>query len=223
MEIYTDAGTEGVIDIETAAVELKRAGGMPSESARRAYVAEITAGALLDIASSLRVLAAESAHAMVDYQQGADYNGAFADEEPDDLIVEGDLVAVEGFAEPAEVRKFRFTEGEHFADVAFADGSEGMFALSRLTRLRGDERDDDAMQDAAGAMTLDREGEILAGADDEPEGDIDVPDLADVVDDIDADFDGDEHPAAASALDTLIANEAARKAAKKNTKKGSKK
>lgn len=224
MNIYEAEGTDAIVDLRAAAAELKGSASVTNDTTRRQIVAEIQTAALLDIALSLRVVAAEARAAMPVAFATAEL---VSDEPPAerDFLIVGDLVAVEGYDDPAEVVKLGVSEGAVWAEVVFASGADARVWASIVTRLVGDERDDDAMQEAAeasvaavGEMTLDREGEILAGADDEPEDDIEIP-----VDDIDDDFDGDHHTAAATALDTLKANEAERKAAKKSGKKGSKK
>lgn len=212
MNIYDE---DENVDLDLALAELKRSDGM-TDPRRKFAVAEISAAALLDIAGSLRILAHESAVAMTVNNFGT--LDVPKDDEPEGdrgFIVEGDLVAVEGREAPGEVTRIFFTEGEHFADIAFADATTATLPLAALHRLVGDERDDDAMR-AATAASIDAVHE-------EVEKD-DPADPADLVDDIDADFDGAVHPAAESALDLLKANEAARKAAKKSgPKKGSKK
>lgn len=225
MNIYESEGTDAIVDLRAAAAELKGSASVTNDTVRRQIVAEIQTAALLDIALSLRVVAAEARAAMPEFATEATDEGPAEDDR--DFLIVGDLVVADGMDEPGEVRGFGSSEGAMYADVLFAGGAESRVWISNLTRLVGDERDDDAMQEAAeasiaavGEMTLDREGEILAGADDEPEDDIEP---GDVVDDIDDDFDGDTHTAAATALDTLRENEAARKAAKKSGKKGSKK
>lgn len=229
MNIYEPEGTDAIVDLRAAAAELKAVGSITSESARRHAVAEINTAALLDIALSLRVVAAEARAAMSSpFTETIDDAGA----EPEadrDFFIEGDLVVADGMDEPGEIRSFGQSEGAFYADVLFAGGAESRVWLSNLTRLVGDERDDDAMQEAAerSIEAVAAESEREVGPDGEPVGDPeredDEPERTDLVDDIDADFDGDRPPAAATALDVLKANEAERKAAKKAGKKGSKK
>ena len=226
MNIYEPEGTDAIVDLRAAAAELKAVGSITSESARRHAVAEINTAALLDIALSLRVVAAEARAAMPSpFTETIDDAGA----EPEadrDFFIEGDLVVADGMDEPGEIRSFGQSEGAFYADVLFAGGAESRVWLSNLTRLVGD---DDAMQEAAerSIEAIAAESEREVGPDGEPVGDPeredDEPERTDLVDDIDADFDGDRPPAAATALDVLKANEAERKAAKKAGKKGSKK
>ena len=229
MNIYEPEGTDAIVDLRAAAAELKAVGSITSESARRHAVAEINTAALLDIALSLRVVAAEARAAMPSpFTETIDDAGA----EPEadrDFFIEGDLVVADGMDEPGEIRSFGQSEGAFYADVLFAGGAESRVWLSNLTRIVGDERDDDAMQEAAerSIEAIAAESEREVGPDGEPVGDPeredDEPERTDLVDDIDADFDGDRPPAAATALDVLKANEPERKAAKKAGKKGSKK
>lgn len=222
MNIYEPEGTDAIVDLRAAAVELRAAGSITSESARRAAIAEINTAALLDIALSLRVVAAEARAAMPDPRLVVDPD-LTTDVEPEpaeDFVVKGDLVAVNGLDDPAEIVGFGQSEGAIYAKIRLVDGTETRAWLTDITRLRGDEHDDDAMQDASEAEY--REIDPADADAIEAEARI-IPDPADLVDDIDADFDGDHHPAAASALDVLKANEAERKAAKKGgSKKGKK-
>ena len=217
MNIYDE---DENVDLDLALAELKRSDGM-TDPRRKFAVAEISAAALLDIAGSLRIIAHESAVAMTVNNFGT--LDVPTDDEPEgdrDFIVEGDLVAVEGREVPGEVTRIFFTEGEHFADIAFADATMATLPLATLHRLVGDERDDEAMR-AATEASIDA---VHDEVEDPTYASSETADPADLVDDIDADFDGAVHPAAESALDLLKANEAARKAAKKSgPKKGSKK
>lgn len=220
MNIYEPEGTAAIADLRAAAAELRAAGSITSESARRAAIAEIQTAALLDIALSLRVVAAEARAAMPSpFTETAEPEPA--DDRDRDFLIEGDLVAVDGLDDPAEVFGFGQSEGAIYAKIRLVDGTETRAWLDALTRLVGDERDDAAMQEAAEKSVVAVNAELArlnAAAD--AEGEIEP---ADLVDDIDADFDGGQHPAAATALDMLKANEAERKAAKKAGKKGSKK
>ena len=207
MNIYEAEGTDAIVDLRAAAAELKGVGSITSESARKAAVAEITA-------ATLRVVAAEARAAMpspfTELDETADAGTADGER---DFFIEGDLVVADGFDEPGEIKGFGQSEGAMYADVIFAGGGETRVWLDALHRLVGDERDDDAMQEAAERSIA----AIAAETGDEPVGEDVARELAS---DIDDDFDGDHHTAAASALDVLKANEAERKAAKK---KGSKK
>lgn len=194
MDIYQD-DAEGVVDIAKAARELNRAEAM-IEPRRRAVVAEITAAALLDIAFSLRPVGQDAAAALAPAVFDDDEPELLEDDGPD-LFTVGDLVMVEGYDEPGEIVGFGFDQDEATATVRFSSGAEVKVWLKAVHRLVGDE-------------------------DDEPDP-LAVVDPSDLVDDIDGDFEGDQHPAAASALDVLRANEAARKAAKKTEPKKGKK
>lgn len=222
MNIYEPEGTDAIVDLRAAAAELKAVGSITSESARRHAVAEINTAALLDIALSLRVVAAEARAAMPSpFTETTEDAGPESDADRD-FLIEGDLVIADGMDEPGEVRGFGQSEGAMYADVIFAGGAESRVWLSNLTRLVGDERDDDAMQDAA-ERSIEAIAAETGSEPADPESGTPDPEPADLVDDIDDDFDGDTHTAAATALDVLKENEAARKAAKKSGKKGSKK
>lgn len=226
MNIYKDDDDgAATVDLDAATTELKATSLIQNDEVRRQRMSEISAAALLDIALSLRVVAAEARAAMpelgtIEYAEGDDVPAER------DFLVVGDLVAVDGLDDPAEVVGFGQSEGATYAKIRLVDGTEARAWLDTLTRLRGDERDDDTMQEAA-------EKSVTAIADDDVsthEGESgglyvepdDAPaDAAEgYVDDLDDDFEGDSFTAAESALDTLRANEAARKAAKK---KGGKK
>lgn len=205
MNIYETEGDETIVNLPAAVRELKGVGALSGDSARKMAIAELQTAALLDIALSLRAVAADARLGLVDAAVEPE------SDEPEgerDFFIEGDLVVAPGMDEPGEIKGFGQSEGDIYATVLFAGGAESRVWISDLTRLVGDERDDAAMQTAS-------EAEKGADIEVEPE-----PTGADLVDDIDNDFDGDSHTAAASALDVLKANEAERKAAKK---KGSKK
>lgn len=222
MNIYEDEGSTGIVDLRAAAHELKLSAGVTNDATRRALVAEIQTAAMLDIAASLRILADESRFAM-----GATFRGeligsddeAESEELPRDFLVVGDLVAVSGYDDPAEVRGLGFSEGALWADVLFATGADARVWASGVTRLVGDEADDESMK-AAVEETIAEIAALNAEADGEPDLSETREGIEALVDDIDDDFDGDRHPEAATALDVLKANEAARKAGKK---KGGKK
>lgn len=210
MNIYTDDSTQVILDFAKAKYELEGVSSITNAESRRAALSELTTAALLDIAYSLRPVGAEASLALLG-------PGVLTGPEPEpdkpaddrDFLLVGDLVHRVDDTEPGEVVKVGFTEGETFADVAFANGSEGRYFQRDLVRLRGDNVDPEFVE-----TTVESVGEA-ATTDDEP------ADPADgYADDLDDDFEGDNFTAAESALDTLRANEAARKAAKK---KGGKK
>lgn len=210
MNIYEEDGTQGVLDFAKAKRELKGVSSITNAESRRAALSELTTAALLDIAYSLRSVGAEASLALLG-------SGVLTSTEPEpdeptddrDFFVVGDLVHRRDDTEPGEVVKVGVTEGETFADVAFANGSEGRYFQRDLVRLRGDNVDPAFVETIVESV-----GEAVT-ADDAP------ADPADgYADDLDDDFEGDNFTAAESALDTLRANEAARKAAKK---KGGKK
>ena len=207
MNIYEPEGSDAIVDLRRAAAELRSSGSITGESTRKATVAEIQTAALLDIALSLRVVAAEARAAMP--SPFAEMPAEPESDEPRDFLIVGDLVTAEGMDEPGEIRAFGQSEGAFYAEVSFAGGAESRVWIDALTRLYGDERDEPSDETVES---------IVATVADEIER---TPaETADLVDDIDGDFDGDTHTAAATAHDTHTANEAARKAAKK---KGSKK
>lgn len=242
MNIYQEIAEGAVaIDLDVAAAELKATSLIQNEGVRRARMAEISAAALVDIATSLRVIANESAAAMlpaasVEYFGEAEgFEPGGEDDGPRDFLLVGDIVHLVGQTEPGEIESFGFDgDGAPTAVVNFGDGATREYYHSALVRVVGDEGRDPELLELLEALIEagdDPAGEI---SDDEEAADPDLVDLdaeadepspADLVDDIDADFEGEPHPAAESAVDVLRANEAARKAAKKAaaTKKGSKK
>lgn len=210
MNIYEDDGTRGVLDFAKAKRELEGVSSITNAESRRAALSELTTAALLDIAYSLRSVGAEASLALLG-------SGVLTSTEPEpdepaddrDFLVVGDLVHRRDDTEPGEVVKVGVTEGETFADVAFANGSEGRYFQRDLVRLRGDNVDPEFVETIVESV-----GEA-ATTDDAP-----AETAEGYADDLDDDFEGDTFTAAESALDTLRANEAARKAAKK---KGGKK
>lgn len=190
--------------------------------------------------------------ASVDYFEGDPHSGErIGDDGPRDFLLEGDLVQKIDDDAPGEVVALGFDgDGELYADVEFGTGPVRLYASS-LVRLVGDEARDvliaGEISDAEEAtdpdlVDIDAEpiNHFFVDALGDPETCTDpthrhpepgdepavntLRRAADLVDDIDADFGDESHPAAESAVDVLRANEAARKAAKKSaTKKGGKK
>lgn len=162
MNIY-EAASVPPLDIAAAVEELRKAEAITDRNTRRDTLAILQTAAMLDIASSLRVLADESRAAMGE----AVATDPGPEEDADrDFFVEGDLVAVNGLDDPAEVIGFGETEGTIYAKIRLVNGTETRAWLDMLTRLRGDERDDDAMQEASEAETL---AELNRDADGEPD------------------------------------------------------
>lgn len=221
MNIYEE-NEEGAIalDLDAAATELKATGHIQNDEVRRQRMAEISAAALLDIAGSLRVLANEAAAAMLPAASVEYFAGEGEDDSdgPRDFLLKGDLVRKLGDNEPGEVVGLGFDgDGAQYAVVAFS-GVPFRLYVSSLVRLVGDEaRDLEVLEALADGEISDEEE---AADPDLVDLDAETIELADLVDDIDADFGDESHPAAESAVDVLRANEAARKAAKK---KGGKK
>ena len=237
MNIYEDGSN--ALDLERAKGELEATSLISNDAIKQYRVAEINAATLLDIAGSLRVLAAEAASAM-----GYDAGGEEYEDDDDgtrDFLVVGDRVTLTGHTdlEPGEVVSLGF-DGDHAltADVRFANGVVTTYYVSSLVRVDDSLPVDDGpslaeVREAAaggaaliGVATPEETSALLSDEDEDGEEviggyELDVaPDVADLVDDIDADFEGESHPVAESAVDVLRANEAARKAAKK---KGTKK
>lgn len=239
MNIYQEIAEGAVaIDLDVAAAELKATSLIQNEGVRRARMAEISAAALVDIATSLRVIANESAAAMLPaasvecFGEAEGFEPGGEDDGPRDFLLVGDIVHLVGQTEPGEIESFGFDgDGAPTAVVNFGDGATREYYHSALVRMVGDAGRDPELLEAIEALI--EEGDDTAGAisDAEEATDPDLVDLdaepvepTELVDDIDADFADETHPAAESAVDVLRANEAARKAAKKAaTKKGGKK
>lgn len=217
MNIYEEPITQGVIDIAKTRDELKKTGAMTSPNERRLAIAEISAATMLDIAASLRVVAAEASYAMpspADMLDEAVGNQGSAPDAVPDFFVEGDRVIakVEGGTVTATIASLGVTEGAIYAELIFDEtedqpSSKGRAWVEYLERV----------------VETPDETDPTPHADDPAEDDESVQAIADaaglVDDDIDSDFEGDTHTAAANALETLKANETARKAAKKKGKK----
>lgn len=250
MNIYQEDGT---VDLDLAREELRATRLISNEKAQRARLAEINAAALLDIAASLRPMAAEVISSMAIGDERAhryDDVEPVADDDHRDFFVVGDLVHIIDTERVGTIVELGFDDAEMVARVAFEGGSATMTYFARqLERLVGDERphvstpeEDAAMIDADDlpelfadsatdglaeqAVIAEEDGvyyqgtEIVEHAPDIDDAPVEPEDL---VDDIDADFDGDAHTEAEAAIERLKANEAKRKAAKKAaTKKGKK-
>lgn len=200
MKIHTE---DGRLDTAAARREIGAAASTSHADTRRAMLAEVQAAALVDVAESLQILADE-----VLIAQGVASAPAVAEPAPArDFLVVGDVVTVGDDTEPGEILAFGFDQGWWWAEVRFAVGISRFFVrnLERVTPAK--------IALAGGSEPeLDEHGIPIGRAATEIETD---------TDELDDDFGGDAHPVAASALDTLKANEAQRKAAAK--KKGGQK
>lgn len=237
MNIYDDES--GDLDIAKAGDELRATRLITGETKQRARIAEITAAALLDIAGSLRTVSLEAGAAMGIVTLPT-IEPEPAPEPMRDFLVVGDLVHIRDTDRVGTVGELGFDgDGELIAIVDF-DGDDApslTYYARQLERLIGDERPEPEPH----VSTPEEDAEMI-DADDVPEifengpgwtdpsanqeafAEPEHVEPADLVDDIDADFDGAQHPAAESAVDVLRANEAKRKAAKKSaSKKGTKK
>jgi hypothetical protein len=242
MDIYSHEGTEGILDIHKARIELAKTGGM-TEAGRRSAVAEISAAALLDIAYSLRPIGMEALAAMTDDMRATVTDAraeAIVEPEGDVFLKVGDIVAVEGHAETAIILGFGSSEGATYAEIVFESGADVRVWTSLLSLV--DSPDEDAEAEAAAEATVDALRALNAEADGEPDLDEDEERALDeaaasapiVTDGEEADVDDDfedvapdidpEHEVdplgGSSPLDALKASQAARKPAKK---KGGKK
>lgn len=211
---------DGRLDIDAAEHELKASSTITNDTVRRAVLATLQTAALLDIARSLRVVAADAELGIMSAGYGPDVTEP--DDAPlerpttaaeaeragvpiDDFLVEGDVVLLDGglHGEPGEwaigeVKKLSVSEGDVVAHVDFGDGEPAKVWARGLTRVIGDERPAEA---------------TLPNGEPAPTGDDGVPILSAESDDPEEDF------APASALDAL--REVA--AEKPGKKKGSKK
>lgn len=198
---------------EDAHRALVRAEGMPSESLKRATIASISAAAQIDIAASLRIIAAEAALAMSGAPLEPDEPDEPDEPEEEEPLVEGDVVQVDGDGELGTISGFRFTEGDYFAAVEWADGTGGMLVqVSRLTRLVGDEGEEPELRgDLAEPVPT---AELIDGA---------APDRADLVETSEPDEEEVEVEIEADFPDPLEALKAKAAATKKaGSKKGKK-
>ena len=212
MNIYDSDGVLSLDAARAAGNALPGANADPKVQAQR-----LTIAALLDIAESLRPLAAEALAAA----NGVDLNGTFYGTprlDPDDNPFEfevGDVVYVEGIDGPGEIVSFRDTEGETFAVVGFAEDKITV-PLRSLHRLVGDEGEE---PDPLAEVIIDKPGEVTLMDGTQPPKDEDgYPILSaspDLTDELDEDFDGDAHTAAEDAVAKLAEAEAKRKAEKK--------
>lgn len=225
-----DLHTDGRLDIDAAEHELKASSTITHDPTRRAVVATLQTAALLDIARSLRVVAADA-------ELGIMSSGLVSgppeseDDTPterptsvaeleaaglpiDDFLIIGDVVSLEleeGETARGEVVKLSMSEGDVVAHVDFGDGEPAKVWARTLTRLVGDERPGEDARAEVVIGELDKGG-IVSGIDPE------LVKLNAEADD-EPDFDDDFTPA--SALDALREIAADEKPAK--GKKGSKK
>lgn len=215
MDIYND---DGSLDIEKAAGATRSLTSARSAEDAKRRGQELQIATLLDIAVSLRTIAAEAALAMGEVFT---VDNPSATEEPEvgpPVFAVGDRVRVDGSDVVCKIISLGEDQDEPYAVVAYADAPEGdtfRIFTKNLNLVSWSEPAEPLPH-----VSTDEEDAEMIDADDAPELFEDQPAvLEDVTDDIDADFDGDHHPAAADAVEKLKANEAARKAAKKGKKK----
>lgn len=166
-----------MMDIEQMRAEVRSIPLDTSEGRKRDRYNVALISTLLDVAESLRVLAAESAAAMRELDNDEfDYSiGAV-----DDIVV-GSVVYAEHIDGPGEVKGFGQTEGKAFAEVDFG-GTEAKVWLDALHLLTGDEGTDpdplaEVIIDGPAPIEVERVMEESAArnpeADDEPDVDAD--------------------------------------------------
>lgn len=204
MNIYDSDGALSLDAARKANNALPRAAVDPRMQAQ-----QIANAALLDIAESLRPLAAEALAAAAEnaIRYGSEDDFGFGNEHRFEV---GDVVYVEGIDGPGEIVGFRDTEGETFAVVGFAEDKVTV-PLRSLHRLVGDEGDE---PDPLAEVIIETEDLF-----DYNQGGGTVLKPADLTDELDEDFDGDAHTAAEDAVAKLAEAEAKRKAEKKGKAK----
>lgn len=232
-------GASNRADLDAVKRELAASGAIASESVRKTVLSVASTTVLIDIAESLRIIAAEAELAMA-----GETSPVAPESEPElaeEVISEGDIVHVSGIDEIGEVLRFGVDQDTPWAEVrldAPDDGSEPRTVrawIEKLTRLRGDEGDAieivsaERGREMAGLTKTAEEhaADLLDEIDTEDDGvdvEHDAPAIAaEIAADIEDDFDGDDHSEAEAAVEALRAREAERKAAKKNTAKKGKK
>lgn len=169
VHIYSDDGTEGPIDLHSAKHELAKSGTISNTDTRRAVVAEITAATLLDIAGSLRWIAAEARAAMPDPwpQTSMTAPAEIVEPEGDVFLKVGDIVAVEGHSETAHIVGFGSDQGETYASLVFESGADARIWTRLLSLL--DSPDEEAEERAAEESTIETLRALNAEADGEPD------------------------------------------------------
>lgn len=216
------------LDIEASRERASRLSQLGNERLQRVAIGELTIEALLDIAQSLRFVAAEAAIAMGEAEPS--YMSESEDDEPQarartlaehvkrggdpmGWLIDGDLVTPREAAvafKPLRVLSVGIAEGQPVAEIESAGKAwqsdlalalVGVATPAESVALAAD--DDGDGDEAVGGYELNDEAVA-------PE---------DLVDDIDNDFDGDPHAVAEDAVERLREAEAARKAAKKGKKK----
>lgn len=160
------------IDLEAMLADLGKSRAIQNETNRRDEVEHLKVAALIDIAGSLRIVAAEAALAMAG-EYGALDTGDEPDTEADtgagDFFVVGDRVGIEADNVTGEIVRFGTSEGEQWADVAIDVNGVGVGIETRryftqyMTRLSdthaanvsGAESDDELDEFTAPATGLD--------------------------------------------------------------------
>lgn len=130
MDIYSNP--DGVIDIGKVKHELESAFTIAHEPTRRSVLQQLNVAILLDIASSLRPLAAEALAAMPEPSAAVvePESGPVAD-----MFVEGDFVVADGMDEAGRILRFGYSEGAAYADLQLTSGVEVRTWVDRLIRV----------------------------------------------------------------------------------------
>jgi hypothetical protein len=205
MDIHNE---DGGLDFEKAVRELKSANGMNNPEQGRRNVVAIQTAALIDIADSLRTLALEAGLAMA---HRGDLN--LGTHELDEGIQE-DRTSIESFAVLGAPKGARVTidQGDRIT-AGTLTGEVGVDQGAAWAEVIIDGADVAARvwADRITSVTAPTpSGESMPSDDREPPS-FEPPAVSEA-DDLDADFDGDEHPEADDALAALKAREkAARK------------
>lgn len=140
MNIHED----GELDLAKATAELQGVGMIHDANTRRNAIATLQTAALLDIAGSLRIVAADAMLGL----QGADDSVAVSDDdeipmtdETRDFFVEGDRVSIHP-ADAADdgslegvVKKLGMSEDTEYAIVEWSDGQESRVWTALLFRI----------------------------------------------------------------------------------------
>ncbi|UYL87159.1 hypothetical protein QEH40_gp38 [Microbacterium phage OscarSo] len=154
-----DLHHDGRLDIDAAEHELKASSTITHDPTRRAVVATLQTAALLDIARSLRMVAADAELGImssglitgperIDPEEIVERptTAAEADDRGiaiDDFLIEGDVVSLEleeGEVAVGTVTKLSVSEGDVVAHVDFGDGEPAKVWARTLTRIVGDEK-----------------------------------------------------------------------------------
>lgn len=138
MDLYDD---EGNLDYDKARTRAREADRLGDARVKEDWLRTLQTVALVDIAASLGVIAADAALSLQEDVRYVEFTSATEAagrvNPPDDFFVVGDLVVVKGDSDPGEVVGVGMDQGDAYANVVFANGAADRYYTRNLERIGG--------------------------------------------------------------------------------------